>query len=57
MAVVAAYMLNINLTSDEYEKIGTIDNGTIWMAAVSIILFMLCLKKLIESKTINNINQ
>lgn len=57
MAVIAAYMLNINLTSDEYEKVGTVDNGTIWMAAVSIILFMLCLKKLIESKTINNINQ
>ena len=46
MAVVAAYMLNINLTTDEYEKVGTIDNGTIWMAAVSLLLFALCVYKI-----------
>lgn len=46
MAVVAAYMLNINLTTDEYEKVGTVDNGTIWMALVSLILFAGCVYKI-----------
>ena len=46
MAVVAAYMLNINLTTDEYEKVGTVDNGTIWMALVSLILFAGCIYKI-----------
>ncbi|MBO5721071.1 MAG: CPBP family intramembrane metalloprotease [Bacteroidales bacterium] len=46
MAVVAAYMLNINLTTDEYEKVGTVDNGTIWMALFSLILFAGCVYKI-----------
>lgn len=46
IAVVAAYMLNINLTTDEYEKVGTVDNGTIWMALVSLILFAGCVYKI-----------
>ena len=46
MAVVAAYMLNINLTTDEYEKVGTVDNGTIWMALVSLLLFAGCVYKI-----------
>lgn len=46
MAVVAAYMLNINITTDEYEKVGTVDNGTIWMTLVSLLLFAGCVYKI-----------
>ena len=53
MAVVAAYMLNINLTTDEYEKVGTVDNGTIWMALVSLILFAGCVYKIRGKKVVN----
>ena len=53
MAVVAAYMLNINLTTDEYEKVGTVDNGTIWMALVSLILFAGCVYKIKRRKVVS----
>ena len=46
MAVVAAYMLNINLTTEELDKVGTIDSGTIWMALVSFFLFAICVYKI-----------
>ena len=53
IAVVAAYMLNINLTTDEYEKVGTVDNGTIWMALVSLILFASCVYKIKRRKVVS----
>ena len=56
MAVVAAYMLNINLTTDEYEKIGTVDNGTIWMALISLVLFAGCIYKIKENRVVSYIN-
>lgn len=56
MAVVAAYMLNINLTTDEYEKVGTVDNGTIWMALVSLFLFAGCVYKIKGKRVVSNIN-
>lgn len=56
MAVVAAYMLNINLTTDEYEKVGTVDNGTIWMALVSLALFALCVYKIKGKRVVSYIN-
>lgn len=46
MAVMGAYMLNQNLSTDDFEKVGTIENGTIWAALISLILFALCVKKL-----------
>ena len=56
MAVVAAYMLNINLTTDEYEKVGTVDNGTIWMALVSLLLFAICVYKIKGKRVVSYIN-
>lgn len=56
MAVVAAYLLNLNLTTDEYEKVGTIDNGTIWMALVSLVLFAGCIYKIKENRVVNYTN-
>lgn len=53
MAVVAAYLLNLNLTTDEYEKVGTIDNGTIWMALVSLVLFAGCIYKIKGKKVVS----
>ena len=53
MAVVAAYLLNLNLTTDEYEKVGTIDNGTIWMALVSLVLFAGCIYKIKENRVVS----
>lgn len=57
MAVVAAYMLNINLTTEELDKVGTIDNGTIWMALVSLILFAGCIYKIKEKSQKSEINE
>lgn len=56
MAVVAAYMLNINLTTDEYEKVGTVDNGTIWMALISLVLFSGCVYKIRGKRVVSYIN-
>ena len=53
MAVVAAYMLNINLTTDEYEKIGTVDNGTIWLALISLFLFAGSVYKIRGKRVVN----
>ena len=56
MAVVAAYMLNKNLTTDEYEKVGTVDNGTIWMALVSLLFFAICVYKIKGKRVVSYIN-
>ena len=57
MAVVAAYMLNINLTNEEIDQVGTTEGGSIWVAVISVVLFMSCIKKLTENISINTINQ
>lgn len=50
MATIAAYMLNTELTTDQIEKVGTIDNGTLWTAIVSLLLFSICAIKIKKSK-------
>ena len=57
MAVIAAYMLNINLTSEEIDKLGTTEGGSLWTAAISLLLFIYCVIKLRKEETTNNINQ
>ena len=48
------YEADIQLhTTDEYEKVGTVDNGTIWMALVSLLLFAGCVYKIKRRKVVS----
>lgn len=49
VAAVSTFMIDNKYTGDEFEKIGTIDNGTVWIAVISTVLFILCTRELYKT--------